>query len=616
MVIPLRLSGRSQLTWSSCMRKTSLSLFVAASLALGAASLAGCQNTAATSPDTQTASTGTLDERFSTVAESLLMRGLERSPESSIYAGRYENAATLTIPDAERRAADLAFAKAGLAELAAFNPEQLSASERIDHMLLKNRFESAIWYQDTFRDWAWNPSRYNIAGPIGLLLNTPYADENERLRTVMQRLEHVPEYFVAARANIAEPTMEHVELAIVQSQGSLSVLGESLRERIAASGLSAEEKATFNARIDAAHKEITGWSDWLTSEQATLAASGKSRSFRIGAEQYEAKFAYDIQSHFSAAELHQRAVDEKNRLHEQMNTITVELWPKYFSGTAMPDDRLERIGMLIDKLSEQHVARDEFVDEIKRQIPLLADFVREHELLDQDASRPLVVRETPEYMRGGGAGASVSAPGPFNPTADTYYNVSPLDAYSDEQAESFLREYNHWVLQVLNIHEAIPGHYTQLLHANKSPSMVKSLIGNGAMIEGWAVYAERMMLEAGWGDQAPEMWLMYSKWNLRVVTNAILDYQVHVKDMSEASALDLLRREAFQEETEAVNKWRRVRLSQVQLTSYFTGYAEIYDFREQQKKRLGKDFDLKAFHNRFLSYGNAPVAAIMELMAD
>lgn len=598
------------------MRKTSLSLFVATGLALGAGALAGCQTTTPISQDSLAAAPGELDARFAKVAESLLMRGLERSPESSIYAGRYDNAATLTIPDAERRAADLAFAKAGLAELAAFDPARLSSAERIDHMLLKNRYEASIWYQEAFRDWAWNPSRYNIAGPVGLLLNTPYAEEDERLRTVMQRLEHVPEYFAAARANIHDPTAEHVELAIVQSRGSLSVLGEPLRERIAASGLDAADKATFNARIDAARAAIGDWTTWLEGEQASQAASGKARSFRIGAEQYEAKFAYDIQSHFTAAQLHQRAVNEKNHLHDQMDEITVELWPKYFAGTAMPDDRLERIGMMIDKLSAQHVARDQFFDEIKRQIPLLADFVREHDLLDQDTSRPLVVRETPEYMRGGGAGASVSAPGPFNPTANTYYNVSPLDAYSDEQAESFLREYNHWVLQVLNIHEAIPGHYTQLLHANKSPSLVKSLVGNGAMIEGWAVYAERMMLEAGWGDQAPEMWLMYDKWNLRVVTNAILDYEVHVQGLSEAKALDLLRREAFQEETEAVNKWRRVRLSQVQLTSYFTGYAEIYDFRERQKQRLGTDFDLKTFHNRFLSYGNAPVPAIMELMAE
>jgi uncharacterized protein (DUF885 family) len=266
-------------------------------------------------------------------------------------------------------------------------------------------------------------------------------------------------------------------------------------------------------------------------------------------------------------------------------------------------------------LSAQHINREDFINEIKRQIPVLAAFVEQKNLVAQDPTRPLVVRETPEYMRGSGAGASVSAAGPFNPTADTYYNVTPLDDYTEEQAESYLREYNQWVLQILNIHEAIPGHYTQLVQANKAPGLVKSLLRNGAMIEGWAVYSERMMLEEGYGDQEPEMWLMYGKWNLRVVTNALMDYAVHVLGMSQEEAMEMMLREAFQEQTEAENKWLRITLSQVQLTSYFTGYAEIYDFRERQKEQLAENFDLKAFHDQFLSYGSAPVPAIIELMS-
>src|SRR5690625_6277608 len=109
-------------------------------------------------------------------------------------------------------------------------------------------------------------------------------------------------------------------------------------------------------------------------------------------------------------------------------------------------------------------------------------------------------------MRGTGAIASVSAPGPFHPEAETYYNVTPLDSYGDELAASYLREYNDWMVQILNIHEAIPGHYTQLVHANKSPSLVKSLFGNGAMIEGWAVYSEHVMLEIGRASCRERVW--------------------------------------------------------------------------------------------------------------
>jgi uncharacterized protein (DUF885 family) len=136
------------------------------------------------------------------------------------------------------------------------------------------------------------------------------------------------------------------------------------------------------------------------------------------------------------------------------------------------------------------------------------------------------------------------------------------------------------------------------------------------MIEGWAVYSERMMLEEGYGNNEPEMWLMYSKWNLRVVVNTILDYSIQVLGIERDEALDLLMNEAFQERAEAEGKWRRATVSQVQLTSYFNGYTEIYKFREEIKQNLGDEFDLKVFHNKFLSYGSAPVSLIRELMLE
>ena len=556
------------------------------------------------------------DAAFAEFSQAWLMAWLDRNPEWSIYAGRYDQADRVTIPDAAYRQGELEFVADSLAALREFDPETLSPAYRIDYALIENRLNGQRWGLSEFRGHEWMPSSYNVAGPIGLLLNTPYAPEEARLATVMARLAQVPAYYRAARDNIRAPTREHIELAVIQNRGTLGLLGESLASKVEASALSDDDKARFEAARKAAVAAVEEWLGWLQALDAELAANEGFRSFRIGEALYEQKFRHDIQSGFTARQMYERAVSEKHRLHAMMDEIALALWPKYFPDQAPPEDRLERIGRLIDHLSATHVARDEFIDEIKRQIPLLEAFVREHDLLEQDPSRPLVVRETPLYMRGGGAGASVSAPGPFNPTADTYYNVTPLDDYSDEEAASYLREYNHWVLQILNIHEAIPGHYTQLLHANKSPSLVKSLLRNGAMIEGWAVYAERMMLEAGWGDDEPEMWLMYGKWNLRVVTNAILDYAVHVLGMEEDEAMDLLRRQAFQEATEAANKWRRVKLSQVQLTSYFTGYAEIYDFRARYQAARGEDFDLRAFHDQFLSYGNAPVPAIVELMQD
>jgi uncharacterized protein (DUF885 family) len=296
-----------------------------------------------------------------------------------------------------------------------------------------------------------------------------------------------------------------------------------------------------------------------------------------------------------------------------MSVLADELWSKYFPNTAPPTDRLNKIGRLIDKLSEQHASRDQFFAEIERQIPELAKWVADHQLLTLDPSKPLKVRVTPAYQRGA-ALAGIDPPGPYDAGAATYYNVLPLDELSPERAESLLREYNRWMLPILNIHEAIPGHYAQLVYGNKSASRIKAIFANGAMIEGWAVYGERMMLESGYGEDTAEMWLLYSKWLLRSVCNTILDYSVHVLDMSEADAKQLLIRDAFQSNEEASGKWRRVQLSQVQLTSYFAGYSAIYELRERQKRELGDRFNLRQFHEQFLSYGNASISLIRDLM--
>lgn len=534
------------------------------------------------------------------------------NPGYALYVGYYDYDDQLVIPDQTDTEANLTFINSTLETMDKFSIAQLDNNNASDFYIIKNQLDSSLWYINTYKGGEWNPSRYNVAGAFGLILNTNYKSLDERLKTISKRLENIPAYYQAAIKNIKVPTLEHTDLAIQQNKGALGVFESSIPAKLAESSLSQDEQKKINEKLATAVEAINGYISWLQAKRETL-ADGGARDFRIGKALYEQKFKLDIVTDYTAKELFDRANQSKNQLHTQMISITKDLWPKYFPEQKMPQNELVAVKQLIDHLSVKHVNRDEFVDEVKRQIPIIESYIVEADLLDMDPSRPLVVRETPEYQRGI-AGASVNAPGPYDATANTYYNVTPLDHYTQEQTESYLREYNHWILQILNIHEAVPGHYVQLVHSNKSPSMIKSIFGNGAMIEGWAVYSERMMLESGYGNQEPELWLMYSKWNLRVVVNTILDYSIQVLGMTEEDGLNLLMNEAFQERTEAEGKWRRATLSQVQLTSYYNGYAEIYEFREELKKEMGDAFNLKAFHNEFLSYGSAPVPTIKKLM--
>jgi uncharacterized protein (DUF885 family) len=529
-----------------------------------------------------------------------------------IAVGYYKYADRLTAPDAKARTAQLEFVKQWQTRLHAIDKQALSDSHRADWALLDNEFAWQAWELTQARSWEWDPSNYNVADSFARILSTEYAPLDQRLRTTLKRLANVPAYYAAAKQSIKNPTREHTQLAIEQNQGALAIFGDELNKQIVDSGLSEHERLLFTQRLAATQAAINDYVAWLQAMQQQF-TPGNSRSFRLGKELYEQKFALNIQTGDTPQALYQRALQEKERLLARMTVLADQLWPKYFPNTAPPENRMDRIGRLIDKLSEQHVARAEFFAEIERQIPELAKWVTDHQLLTLDATKPLKVRVTPAYQRGI-ALAGIEAPGPYDANAATYFDVLPLEDLPPERAESLLREYNRWMLPILNIHEAIPGHYAQLMHANKSASRIKAIFGNGAMIEGWAVYGERMMLESGYGDSTAEMWLLYSKWSLRSICNTILDYSVHVLDMSEADAKQLLIRDAFQSQEEASGKWRRVQLTQVQLTSYFAGYSAIYELRERQKRELGAGFDLKRFHEQFLSYGNASVSAIRELM--
>ena len=562
-----------------------------------------------------TAKTNDTDTDFEQRVDQYLQDYWRLHPTSALYAGIYTYDDTLAVPDASTRAQQRRLTEQTLAGLDAIDPAQLNQLNKTDRLILINRLQYQLWSEDELQDWRWDPSNYNVAGGFGLILNTNYKPALERLDTVYRRMANIPAYYRAAQENINKPTLPHLDLAIQQNQGAINVFKQQFLDAAEQAGVTQETLELYWVRVDEAVAAIENHVRFLQTLKTELAAQNDFRDFRLGKSLFSEKFRRQIVTAFSADEVYQRALAKKQDLQAEMAEITQQLWPRYFADTAMPDDLLVATGMMINEVAKTHAEPDQFVSAVRQQIADLEAFVREHDLLDLDPSRPLVVREMPEYERGF-AVASVDAPGPYAAENNTYYNVTPLSDYDAASAESFLREYNSRTMQILNIHEAVPGHYAQLVHSNNAKSRIKSLFGNGAMVEGWAVYAEHMMMEAGYGNGEPELRLMYDKWLLRTVINAIIDHDIHCDNMSEAAVLDMLQREGFQEQAEATGKWRRATLSQVQLSSYFTGYSEILAFRNQVKQQRGDQFDLKAFHHQFLSYGSAPVPIIKQLMQE
>lgn len=576
----------------------------------------------------QPSTTTTPDQNagFDAYKQNFILRLWKLHPGWASSLGYHNFDSVLVVPGKDRLNIEKQFYLSERDSLSKFEMKDLSDFNQTDWHLLSDFLTGSIWGIDTLKSYEWDPSAYNVCGSFSEMLNNNYDSLDRRLKSISIRLHNVPAYYQAAKSLLLNPSQEHTQLAISQNEGGVSIFEKEIPDALAKTNFTEDEKKQILASCDLASKAVLDYAQWLKSLNHEHA-----RSFRLGKTLYDQKFRYDLASGYKADEIYQKALARKKELHQKMFVITKQLWNKY-SKAEMPSDSLAAIKLLIDQLSSNHVKPDSFQTAIEKQIPELVRFIREKNLIYLDSTKPLVVRKEPAYMAGF-AGASISSPGPYDSNGNTYYNVGSLNGWTNERSESYLREYNHYILQILNIHEAIPGHYTQLIYSNQSalgaaehvagtayPGIIKSVFGNGAMVEGWAVYTELMMLENGYGAPSgknsadPEMWLMYYKWNLRSTCNTILDHDLHVNNLSKEAALAMLTKEAFQQQAEAEGKWRRATLSQVQLCSYFTGFSEILALREELKEKMGKDFDLKSFHEKFLSYGSAPVKYIRELM--
>ena len=548
------------------------------------------------------------DEAFDNYKTDFLEKLWKLDPDRATTVGYHTYDSLLVIPNNKSRNAMMNFTKVQMDSLAKYDPDVLSEGNKMDYHLIQDEMDAIQWRLQQEKAYEWDPGIYNVIGPFAIILNGKYAPLAKRLRNFYQRMDFLPDYYKEAKKEIKNPVPELTDLAAEQLTGGVSVIEKDFADSLKRSDIPDAEQKLMLTRAQASATVIKDFVTWLKTLK-----NDHPRSFRLGKQLYEGKFKHYIQGTGSAQQLYNAAVERKKVVHQEMAKLSIKLWPKYFGKTPMPADTLQIIAQMIDTLSRKHVKPEEFQSAIEKEIPQLISFVRSKDLLTIDDSKPLVIRKEPTYMAGV-AGASVTSPGPYDKNGNTYFNVGSLAGWPAAKAESYLREYNQYTLPILCMHEGVPGHYTQLVYANKSADMIKAVLENSAMVEGWAVYSEQMMLESGFGNNEPEMWLMWYKWHLRSVCTTIVDYNVHAGNMSKEDAIKLLTHEAFQQQAEADNKWKRLTETSVQLTSYFSGYQEIMDLRNAYKKKMGDKYSLKEFNEKFLSFGSAPVKYIKEAM--
>jgi len=277
--------------------------------------------------------------------------------------------------------------------------------------------------------------------------------------------------------------------------------------------------------------------------------------------------------------------------------------------------RQSAIEAAMELANEDRPGRDEVVDFAKYTLDVATAFVREHDIVTVPDD-PVKIILMPEFQRGFSV-AYCDSPGPLDKGLDTYYAISPIpDEWNDDQVTSFLREYNKRMIHVLSIHEAMPGHYLEGAHSARHPSTLRAALRSGPFAEGWAVYTERVLADAGYLDNDPLFRLMQLKFYARSVGNAILDQGIHVDGWTKEQAMDLMVRQTFQQQSEAEGKWIRAQLSSTQLATYFVGAQEHFDMRRAAEEKKGEGFDMKRYHDAVLATGAPPVRFSRQLLLD
>ena len=549
------------------------------------------------------------DVDFQKLAALYIERELQANPEQATELGDHRFDDRLTDYSAEALAKNLAAQKDYRIKLEALAAaSQLTGANNVDVRILRENIDNAIFSLEELKETDWNPLVYNqsLANSLYLLIARDFAPAEKRIPNLQKRLEAIPAVVEQAKANLKRPPRIHTETAIEQVQGAVSLVREGLDGLLYRVPQMQKDLAPLREKTAVALEE---YKKWL--EKDLLPRSDG--DFRIGEDKFRKKLRFALASDLSMEEVKKRAQEELKKTQSAIYETALPLYKKYFpdaDSTSIADKKKVTTAVL-DKLSEEHPDDATIVGYAQKTIVETTDFVRKKNLVTVPET-PLHVIVMPEFKRGTGI-AYCDSPGPLEKTGETYYAVEPTpEAWPEERKKSFYREYNNYMVRNLTVHEAMPGHYLQIAHANRftAPTMVRAIFRSGTFIEGWAVYAEQVMADAGFGGV--EVKMQQLKMRLRVICNAILDQSIHAGKMTEQEALELMMKEGFQQEGEAVAKWKRARLTSAQLSTYFVGMSEMQELRDKAQAKAGKKFDLKKYHNQILSFGSPPAKYVKE----
>jgi uncharacterized protein (DUF885 family) len=490
--------------------------------------------------------------------------------------------------------------------------DKLSRGSQIDYEILRHELTRSLWLDEHTNPFAEDPRTYNdyLTESVYLLLTQSTRPRSVNLHNCEARMMEIPRIITAAKAALRNPPRVFVETAIRQNRGAIAFYESGFFTL-------AGESPQLSDLKPAARKAVAALKDYQSFLEKDLLPRARG-DWRLGKERFARKLELELNAGVTAEQVLAEAQAAFDRVERDMYVLARQLWATVLPRKPLPPDdpagRSATIQTVLAELGHEHGKPEELVSEARTIIDRLKAFIAANDILRLPEPDQCKIIEMPEFQRGNTTAYLNPAP-PLDPTASSYYAVAPPPReWDSRRVESYLEEYNRYMLQILSIHEGYPGHYVQLEYGNRNPSLIRRVLSSGVFAEGWAVYTEQMMLDQGYGKGDPALRLHQLKFYLRAVANTLLDHRMHCTNMTDEEALKFLMQGAFQSEGEAVAKIVRAKQTSCQLSTYFVGRTAFYRLRQTVQRELGDKFDLGRYHEAVLAHGTLPVKYLPELV--
>jgi uncharacterized protein (DUF885 family) len=495
----------------------------------------------------------------------------------------------------EARAAEL---HGFVTRLEALPAAALTDDQAIDRAFLASQARAELFELETWQNWRHNPMTYaRLPGEaIDSLMKRAFAPAPARLRSVVARLRALPTIFAAARANLEDPAPEHTALALRMAKGSVGFFEEATRTWARASGADAASMKEFEAANDAALAAVRAFADWLEHDLAPRSHG----AFALGEARYR----------------------ELLRLQEMVETPLPELGAMAeaqlekdraaFVATAARIAPGKRPGEVMASLSSEHPTAEDLIPSVARGLEAARAFATRRGLVTFPSEQRPRVKETPPYERAA-IFAAMDTPGPLDPPGlDAYYYVTPVEPdWTPARREEHLRAFNVYTAAAVDVHEAYPGHFLQFLYMPSVASKPRKLLYTTSNVEGWAHYAEQMMIDEGFaaefGAGAERVRLAQIQEAMLRDCRFVVALGLHTRGMSVDEATRIFVERGFQEPSNGHEEALRGTYDPMYL-AYTLGKLQIQALRDKYRAKTGKD--LRAFHDAFVAQGGLPVALV------